>query len=102
MGATQSNHSKVVSIQGSPTEASLPSGQFNVSVSGPMLEKGLQYQGDLQKEIENAYGQGKNEGLATIQQTLSVVAMKTYENIHSQILDIQTKNIEESKVLVRK
>jgi len=103
MGGTQSSSSsKVVSIQGSPSEATLPSGQFNVSVSGPMIENGLKYQGNLQQELETAYEQGKNEGLATVQQTLSVVAMKTFEQIHSQIVDLQTKNIEESKGLVRK
>lgn len=101
MGGSQSSSSKVVSVQGTPSETSLPAGQFSVSYSGPMLEKGLQYKGNLEKELQNAYEQGKNEGLATVQQTLSVVAVKTFEQIHSQIVDLQTKNIEESKVLVR-
>lgn len=100
MGGSQSTSSKVVSVPGSTSEAAPPAGQFTVSYSGAMLDKGLEYKGNLEQELQNAYDQGRNDGLSTVQQTLSVVALKAYENIHSQIVDLQTKNIEESKVLV--
>ncbi len=95
MGANQSTEQS-----NNKSENDYPPGHFEVSVSGKMIEKGILLEGDLEQKIQEAYQRGKEEGLATIQQSLNAVAAQTYDQIYKQLSDIQSNELQNSKDLV--
>ena len=100
MGANQSS-GKVVSVSNETSQHNeIVAGQFGVTISGPVVEKGFKYNGDIKKDIQTAFEKGKEEGLSTVENTLSIVAQQTFENIHAQLTDINRSSVEESKALV--
>lgn len=95
MGGSQST-GKIVQ---NTTEANrdLSSG---VTISGNVIEKGYVLEQSLEKQLQEAFQRGKDDGVATIQQSLSAVAAQTFDQIHSQLKVLQENQIEESKAMV--
>ena len=93
MGAQQSVDGgvKVEGIQ--KPDDKYPAGHFGVSVSGNT-------ESIFQAQLAEAYEAGKQEGLSSVQNTLSQVANQTFESIHNQLSEMQAKQLEQSKLLV--
>lgn len=54
----------------------------------------------LEDKLKEAYEQGKQEGVSTFQSTLEVVAAQVYDNVHSQLSNIQKDSLDQSQQLV--
>ena len=93
MGAQQSVDGGV-KVQGTERpDDKYPAGHFGVSVSGNT-------ESIFQAQLAVAFEAGKQEGLSSVQNTLSLVANQTFESIHNQLSEMQAKQLEQSKLLV--
>lgn len=100
MGAAQSGTSKVETIPTKEPNSELPAGHFGVSVSGGLVEKGLLLDSNVEEQISAAYRKGKEEGMASLESSLAVVAAQVYDNVQDQISSFQDKHLEQSEKLV--
>ena len=79
MGGSQSQTSSSVIVQGGATPAN--AAKYN------------------SPELEKAYQQGKLDSSAELQKTLENVAAQVYDNVHEQLRDLQSKQIDHTKNL---
>jgi hypothetical protein len=63
-----------------------------VRIAGPKI--------DVEKAIQEAYEKGRAEGQASVKGMLEAVAADVYDNIHTQLTDIQTKQVQEAQKMV--
>ncbi|RYG66052.1 hypothetical protein EON64_10620 [archaeon] len=52
---------------------------------------------DLEKALKDAYAKGLEEGEKRVQNMLEHVAAEVYDNVHSQLSDIQRKQLQEAQ-----
>mmetsp|Transcript_30390 Transcript_30390/g.43541 ORF Transcript_30390/g.43541 Transcript_30390/m.43541 type:complete len:153 (+) Transcript_30390:11-469(+) len=52
---------------------------------------------DFEQQIQSAYTRGKEESKAEVQKALDLVAAQVYDNMRSQLAEIQNESIEKSQ-----
>ena len=91
--------------QATPTSTGIPveSHSNHAAVSGDAAS-GVRISGQavltLEDKLKEAYEQGKQDGVATFQSTLEVVAAQVYDNVHTQLASIQKDSVQQSQQLV--
>ena len=56
---------------------------------------------DFEQQVQNAYTRGKEESKADVQKALDLVAAQVYDNMRSQLAEIQSESIEKSQKMVK-
>jgi hypothetical protein len=54
----------------------------------------------LEKQIQGAFEAGKEEGKTSVQKSLDLVASQVYDNMRSQLIDIQKDSLKKSEKMV--
>lgn len=55
---------------------------------------------DVEQALKNAFEEGKKEGQANVKNLMEAVAADTYDNIHQQLAELQSKQTNQAKDLV--
>ena len=90
MGASQSTTG--VPVEGTAQTNSSP--ENGVRVTGSAVQS-------LDDKIQQAFEQGKTEGLQSFQSSLEFVAAQVYDNVHSQLANIQQESLAKAESKVR-
>lgn len=91
MGQAQAIPANVKSVQRDPNFEPTES---SVRITGSLLR-------DIEQKIQNAYNEGREEGVGAFQSTLEQVAAQVYDNVHAQLVKVQDDSINQSAKLVR-
>ena len=54
----------------------------------------------FEKQLQGAYETGKEEGRISVQKSLDLVASQVYDNMRSQLIDIQKDSLQKSEKMV--
>ncbi len=82
-----------VPVQGGVPVADETVGDSGVRITGQAIQT-------LDDRVKEAYEQGRKEGVESFSSALEVVAAQVYDNIHSQLADIQKESLSKSESVV--
>ena len=100
MGASQSSQSIAVKSLPITTEKSqqeIPKSGVRI-VNNTIAETPANE--SLEKQLQSAYEAGKEEGKISVQKSLDLVASQVYDNMRSQLIDIQKESLQKSEKMV--
>ena len=109
MGGTTSTPSTPVQVQSGisdPTFDMKTSGVRITVADGAADSKGtaslpVTAVSDNSDKLQQAYTKGKEDGVASFQSSLEMVAAQVYDGVHTRLTEIQTDSIKRSKQMVR-